>query len=182
MRFRDFLIDDIKKFCKGQTNTFPWLLSLEWDDNNDNKLPFNPYWYVPEYAQVEESFSYLYCINKSTQIQQFIQQLPNDFNSRITFIGLVISRLHIVRASREWGQNEIRAVEFLKTFSNIGELSDIYENTINRIIQNRHPLLQFDNRIDNRTLLMKSVIAHTIILHASMDANVSPLTTFLHKL
>ncbi|CAG8523326.1 1260_t:CDS:2, partial [Diversispora eburnea] len=41
--FRDFSIGDVKKFCKGQTETLPWLLSLEWGDNNDNRLPFNTY-------------------------------------------------------------------------------------------------------------------------------------------
>ncbi|RHZ50620.1 hypothetical protein Glove_494g24 [Diversispora epigaea] len=40
LRFRDFSIDDVKKFCKGQARTLPWLLSLELGDNNDNSLPF----------------------------------------------------------------------------------------------------------------------------------------------
>ncbi|CAG8605014.1 8472_t:CDS:2, partial [Diversispora eburnea] len=36
--------------------------------------------------------------------------------------------------------------------------------------------------MDNNTIFIKSVIAHTIILHASMNPNVSPLTTLLHRL
>ncbi|RHZ88035.1 hypothetical protein Glove_26g184 [Diversispora epigaea] len=180
--FRNFSIDDIKKFCKGQTRTLPWLLSLEWGDNNDNRLPFNTYWYLPEYAQAEDAFRFLYSINNNSQMQQFTQLLPNNLNSRIAFMGLIISRLHTIRASREWGPSEIRAAGFLKNVSRVNGLSDIYKNSINKIISNRHPLLHFDARMDNNTLFINSVIAHTIILHASMNPNVSPLTTLLHRL
>ncbi|RHZ83844.1 hypothetical protein Glove_87g84 [Diversispora epigaea] len=182
LRFREFSIDDVKKFCKGQARTLPWLLSLKWGDNNDNRLPFNTYWYLPEYAQAEDAFRFLYSINNNSQMQQFMQLLPNNLNSRIAFAGLIISRLHIIRASREWGPNEIRTADFLKNVSKVNGLSDIYKNSINKIILNRHPLLHFDARMDNNTLFINSVIAHTIILHASMNPNVSPLTTLLHRL
>ncbi|RHZ74568.1 hypothetical protein Glove_221g80 [Diversispora epigaea] len=72
LRFRDFSVDDIKRFCKGQTRTLP--------------------------------------------------------------------------VSREWGPNETRAADFLKTINGINGLSDIYKNSINKIILNRHSLLYIDVR------------------------------------
>ncbi|CAG8754397.1 17589_t:CDS:2, partial [Acaulospora morrowiae] len=173
-------------------------------------LPFNPYWHLPEYARAEYSFKKLYSVNDKEPFQLFLQQLPQNLGARIAFVGLIITRLHILRASREWGPNENRAAEFLKNvlkinglldgykqtinkiFINrhsneknvlkINDLSDVYKQTISKILINRHPLLQLNSKVDNSSLLMKSVIAHVIALHASMPPEASPLATLFHKL
>ncbi|CAG8439539.1 3367_t:CDS:10 [Acaulospora colombiana] len=182
LRSRDFSIDDVKRFCQGQQHTLPWLLTFQWDDNNDNRLPFNPYWHLPEYAHVEDSFKQLYSVNDKGPFQPFLQQLPQNIHARIAFLGLIMTRLHVFRASREWGPNETRAAEFLRTVSTMDSLPVIYRQTVDKLILNRHPLLFINSGIDNGTLMVDSVIAHAVALHVSMPPDASPLATLLHKL
>ncbi|CAG8807146.1 12470_t:CDS:2, partial [Gigaspora margarita] len=132
----------------------------------------------------ENAFKELYSIGNKPPFQAFLQQLQNinAFRTRIALIGLIISRLHIVRASREWGASENQVSDFLKIVSTMNNLSTGYKQTIERILSNRQSLLHLDNTIDNINLFLKSVIAHIAALHASIPPESNPLATYFHKI
>ncbi|CAG8446787.1 12137_t:CDS:2 [Gigaspora rosea] len=77
-------------------------------------------------------------------------------NDLVTFAGVIAARLHFVRATREWTNNETKVANYLT--------------------KTRMPHHEVDE------LLMKSVIVHLIILHASIPNDGSPLAAYLHKL
>ncbi|CAG8524386.1 6565_t:CDS:2, partial [Gigaspora margarita] len=132
----------------------------------------------------ENAFKELYSIGNKAPFQDFLRQLQNinAFRARIALIGLIISRLHTVRASREWDASENQAADFLKIVSAMNNLSTGYKQTIERILSNRQPLLHLDNTIDNINLFLKSVIAHIAALHASIPPDSTPLATYFHKI
>ncbi|CAG8435114.1 11795_t:CDS:10, partial [Scutellospora calospora] len=184
LRHKGLSIDDLKRFCATHTPKFPWLSTFKWNDNKDTRLPFNPYWQLPEYRQAENAFKELYSINNKALFQTFIQQLQNAnaFRARIALIGLIMSRLHVVRASREWGAPEIQAADFLKVVNTMNNLSTGYRQIIGRILSNNQTFLRLDNSIDNSNLLLKSVIAHIIALHASIPPDSTPFAAYFHKI
>ncbi|CAG8452270.1 9401_t:CDS:2, partial [Acaulospora colombiana] len=98
------------------------------------------------------------------------------------FVGLIMTCLYMFRASCEWGPNETRVAEFSRTIFTMNSLPTIYRQTVDKMLLNRHPLLFITSKIDNETLMMKSVIAHAIALHISMSPDALLLATLLHKL
>ncbi|CAG8566862.1 8267_t:CDS:1, partial [Racocetra fulgida] len=79
--------------------------------NKDTRLPFNPYWQLPEYHQAEVTFKELCSIGNKAPFQAIanINAFRARCLARIKLIGLIISHLHVIRASLEWGAPEIQA-------------------------------------------------------------------------
>ena len=98
-------------------------------------------------------------------------------------IGLFFIRLHTLRASREWRHSETQSADFLTKELAGMNLPSLYKITATKILSNKHPLLQINNsNISNSDLFLKSVIAHIIALHASVEPNSSQLAMYLHNL
>ncbi|CAG8814456.1 22693_t:CDS:2, partial [Racocetra persica] len=114
----------------------------------------------------------------------------NDF---ITFAGVIAARLHYIRASYKWTKNETRVANYLTEEITAMNASSVYKEFLKKLLLNSNSLIQLfkDNDVDenlNRNssegdeFLMKSVIIHLIILHASIPNNASPLAAYLHQL
>ena len=59
----------------------------------------------------------------------------------------------------------------------------LFKTIVAKILSNIHPLLQiYNSDINNTDLLLKSVVAHIIAFHASVEANSSQLAMYLHRL
>ncbi|CAG8794358.1 5506_t:CDS:2, partial [Racocetra persica] len=141
LRHKGLSIDDIKRFCVAHINKFPWLSTFKWNDKE------------------------LYSIGDKAPLQAFIRQLQNinAFRARVALIGLIIIRLHVVRASRKWEVPENQAADLLKVIDTMNNLSVGYKQTVKRILSNDQSLIRLDNTIDNSNLFLKSVIAHSIV-------------------
>ncbi|CAG8751607.1 40619_t:CDS:10 [Gigaspora margarita] len=110
-------------------------------------------------------------------------------NDLVTFAGVIAARLHYVRASREWTSNETRVANYLTREIENMNAPSVYKKILNKLILNSNSLVQLlinneigpnNNEVDE--FLMKSVIVHLIILHASIPNDASPLAAYLHKL
>ncbi|GBB90017.1 hypothetical protein RclHR1_01690002 [Rhizophagus clarus] len=182
---RDFSIDDIRRFCEAQKRILPWLGTLNWEDTRENRLSFNPYCNLPEYNEVENSFMTLYSIGNKGPFQAFMQNLKQTMTltAKLSLMGLFFIRLHVLRASREWRHSEMQSADFLvKELSGLN-LPDKFKTIATKILMNNQPLLQINNPgISNSDLLLKSVIAHIIVLYSSVEPNSSQLAMYLHKL
>ncbi|UZO21060.1 uncharacterized protein OCT59_013464 [Rhizophagus irregularis] len=182
---RDFSMDDIRKFCDAQKHLLPWLGSFNWEDIKENRLSFNPYCYLPEYNEAENSIMYFYSVGNKAPFQKFIQNMNQNMTltAKLSLMGLFFVRLHALRASREWQHPEER-LEKLLTRELVGiNLPDLLKLIATNILSNKQPLLKINSpEINNTELLIKSVIAHIIIFHASVEPNSSQLAMYLHKL
>ncbi|PKY42427.1 hypothetical protein RhiirA4_397377 [Rhizophagus irregularis] len=182
---RDFSIDDIRRFCEAQRRILPWLGTLNWEDTRENRLSFNPYCNLPEYNEVENSFMTFYSIGNRGPFQTFIQNIKQTMalTAKISLMGLFFVRLHVLRASREWRHSETQSADFLTKELSELNLPDKFKTIATKILSNKQPLLKINNPgIDNSDLLLKSVIAHIIALHSSVEPNTSQLSMYLHKL
>ncbi|CAG8735253.1 16784_t:CDS:10, partial [Gigaspora margarita] len=110
-------------------------------------------------------------------------------NDLVTFAGVIAARLHHARASREWTNNETRVANYLTREIENMDAPSVYKEILNKLILNSNSLIQLlinneigtnNNEVDE--VLMKSVIVHLIILHASIPNDASPLAAYLHKL
>ncbi|KAF0487084.1 e3 ubiquitin-protein ligase [Gigaspora margarita] len=170
-------IDDLKRFCVAHTNKFPWLSTFKWNDNKDTRLPFNPYWIISEYQQVENAFKQLYSIGYKAPFQVFLQQLQNihAFHARIALIGLIMSRLHMVRASHEWGVSEKQAAEFLKIITHIKALHA-------SIPPDSTPLATYFHKIEacqNSFILTTVSDIESLMLSAVITGGGEPITRYV---
>ncbi|CAG8500146.1 9201_t:CDS:10 [Diversispora eburnea] len=187
LRQRDgFSIENVKKFCQAQRYILPWFNNLSWDDSQGNRFPFNPYWSLgSEYETLENSFQPLLSFNNR---QPFNSEFFKNFkkNSKwhhIALVGLMINRLHAIRASREWSESETLAAEFLlEKVKSVNFLSVAYKDTITKIVKNEHEFLRIHQDTSTQDLLIKSVIGHVIALHASVPSTSSPLAHLLQNL
>ncbi|CAB4416537.1 unnamed protein product [Rhizophagus irregularis] len=185
LRNREYSMDDIKKFCQGQTNALPWLGSLAWDNNQETRLQFNAYYSLKDYSDVENCFSMLYSYNHRDQFNQIFKALKRkeSINARISFMGIILNRLHAIRATKDWAHVENQVAGFLnEKIEQISSLSIIYRKIIKDITTNQCPLLYLDIEISNSDLLIKSVVGHVIALHSSLPADASPLANLLQNL
>ncbi|CAG8497455.1 18961_t:CDS:2 [Racocetra fulgida] len=114
-------------------------------------------------------------------------------NDLITFAGVIAARLHYIRASYKWTKNEKRVANYLTKEITAMNASSVYKEFLKKLLLNSNSLIQLfkDNEVDenlNRNdsegdeFLMKSVIIHLIIVHASIPNNASPLAAYLHQL
>ncbi|GBC14226.1 hypothetical protein GLOIN_2v1789429 [Rhizophagus irregularis DAOM 181602=DAOM 197198] len=182
---RGFSIDDIKRFCEAQKNFLPWLKTFNWEDINENRLSFNPYCNMPEYNETEDSFITFYSIGNKAPFQTFVQKMKQNMTTtaKLSFMGLLFVRLHALRASREWRHSEVQSADLLTKELAGMNISNVFKRIATNILSNNQPLLRiYNSGIDNTELILKSVIAHIIAYHASLEPNSSPLATYLHNL
>jgi hypothetical protein len=70
-----------------------------------------------------------------------------------------------------------------KELAGMNNFPALFKTITTKILSNRQPLLQInDPRINNTDLILKSVIAHIIAFHASVEPNSSQLAMYLHRL
>ncbi|CAG8448575.1 852_t:CDS:2 [Dentiscutata erythropus] len=213
LRSCDFSMQDIKDLCESQEQPFPWLKEISWGDKV-NRLSFNPYWLHQDYKYAEDYYYHIYNIyeadtnmNFASYLEMERSKMPNMIykildwgfgwpnnkllqkNDLVTFAGVIVVRLHYIRASRKWTDNEKRIVNCLTTEIEAMNVSPIYKNMLKKLLSNSNSLIQLleedevspeDNTIDE--FLMKSVIVHLIILHSSIQNDTSPLAAYLHQL
>ncbi|PKC05361.1 hypothetical protein RhiirA5_485721 [Rhizophagus irregularis] len=182
---RGFSIDDIKRFCEAQRNFLPWLRTFNWEDAKENRLPFNPYCNLNEYDEAENSFMIFYSIGNKAPFQTFVQKMKQNMTltAKLSLMGLLFVRLHALRASREWRHSEVQSADFLTKELAGMNISNVFKRIATNILSNNQPLLRiYNSGIDNTELILKSVIAHIIAYHASLEPNSSPLATYLHNL
>ncbi|PKY30496.1 hypothetical protein RhiirB3_447614, partial [Rhizophagus irregularis] len=182
---RGFSIDDIRRFCEAQEIILPWFKTLDWGDAKENRLPFNPYCNLSEYNETEDSFITFYSIGNKAPFQTFVQKMKQNMTTtaKLSLMGLLFVRLHALRASREWQHSELQSAEFLNKELAGMNLSNSFKRIATNILSNNQPLLRiYNSRIDNTELILKSVIAHIIAYHASLEPNSSPLAMYLHNL
>ncbi|CAG8553388.1 25421_t:CDS:2, partial [Racocetra persica] len=199
LRSCNFSMKDIRDLCESQEQPFPWLNEIPWEDQ-ENWLSFNPYWLHQDYRYAEDYYYHVYDDSKRDEanVNRFFalylkiarSKMPNmKKNDLVIFAGVIVARLHYIRASREWTDNEIRIVDYLTKEIETMNVSSIYKEMFLKLKLNSNSLIQLlkdnevdleDNKVDE--LLMKSVIVHLIIVHASIPDNESPLAAYLHQL
>ncbi|CAG8510048.1 23700_t:CDS:10 [Cetraspora pellucida] len=186
LRDNGLSMNEVRTFCEAQQQILPWLGDLSWDSKNETRLPFNPYWCLKDYVIVEKSFTTFHNLNDKASFNSFFTSLKKKEStdkSLIALMGFIISRLHVIRASRDWTDEEGKVAEFLKgKVDQSSTPSTIYKQTIKSIISNNHPLLGVNPTVTNSELLVKSVVGHVIALHASIPAESNPLSYMLHNL
>ncbi|CAG8479091.1 963_t:CDS:10 [Gigaspora margarita] len=103
--------------------------------------------------------------------------------SHLSLMGLIFSRLHAIRTSRQWTENETSIASMLQEkIESVDHLPTIYKITIKSLISNEHMLLRLTEAVNNQDLMIKSAIGHIISLHASIRHDSSPLANLLQNL
>src|SRR5581483_11520372 len=110
-------------------------------------------------------------------------KLNVTLTAKLSLMGLFFVRFHALRSSREWQHPEVQSANFL-TEELVGtNLPGLFKTIATNILSNKQPLLRIDNAaISNTELFIKSVIAHIVIFHASVEPNSSQLAMYLHRL
>ncbi|CAG8443124.1 10027_t:CDS:10 [Scutellospora calospora] len=185
LRQRGYAIDDVKKLGESHKEILPWFNSFSWNNDDESRLPFNPYWSVPDYAEAEKAFSNLLNFKNKAPLNQFLDRirLNDSIDAQIAIIGIIVSKLYAFRASRKLVDIEKQAADYINyEITGIGNLPAIYKQIIARILSNKTLLFQLSPQMSSTELIMKSVIIHIIGAHASLSEDSSPLTAYLHKL
>ncbi|CAG8448567.1 1498_t:CDS:10 [Acaulospora colombiana] len=185
LRQRGFASDEIRRFCEAQSEFLPWFNDFKWDNNEQGRLPFNPYWSVDGHAETEKAFSNFYNVNNKAPFTQVIQRLKQDssIDIRLSMFGIAAANLHFVRSTREWLDPENQVAEYLlKEIESEMSLPEAYKQIIKSILSNDHFLFKLDAGISSGELIMKSVLAYVIGAHASLPTETSTLAGYLHNL
>ncbi|KAF0485179.1 e3 ubiquitin-protein ligase [Gigaspora margarita] len=186
LRLKEFSIDDIKRFCEVQQQIMPWLGRLLWDDN-DCRLGYNPYWYVKQYKQAEFAAARMLSRGDFKYLDKLWEDIldptaENSTNLRISFAGIIIMRLYIIRATREWIQSETLLAQKIETYINTPQIPQFFKNPLLGFLSNKHTLCKLVADDDNKQVYIYSVIAHIVALHISIPQDSSPLATYMQAL
>ncbi|CAG8756188.1 26806_t:CDS:2, partial [Dentiscutata erythropus] len=106
----------------------------------------------------------------------------NLINLRISFAGINIMKLYIIRAKREWNQFETMLAQKIKTYFDETQIPQFYKQPLLGFLSNKHALCKLVTDDDNKKIFMSSVIAHIVALHISVPQNSSPLATYMQEL
>ncbi|CAG8481554.1 7050_t:CDS:10 [Ambispora leptoticha] len=177
LRARGLSMNDLKQFYIIQQKTLPWLSDLPWNIDIDSRLPFNPYYLLKEYEEAENAMS-------GARFDDFLNKLSlsSQSNLRIAFVGVIVASLYAIQATRNLNEKENKMTTHLRVYLDNINISPVYKRFVEGLLANNYPLLQINQRIDNTNLIIRLVIVHIIAVHASLPANHSPLTLYLHKL
>ncbi|CAG8497316.1 2069_t:CDS:2, partial [Funneliformis mosseae] len=134
----------------------------------------------------ELAYTLFYHSNNQTQFDQIFQQYndksPNLSNKLLLF-GIVMSKFHSIRASREWNQNErVISQQFSNRLVNLTTIPEKVKATILNVLANTQSLLKINQGISNDELLMKSVLTHIIGLHTLLEPQATPLSMYMHRI
>ncbi|KAF0475938.1 e3 ubiquitin-protein ligase [Gigaspora margarita] len=184
LRRRGYSFDEVKRFCKKRPDELPWLIKFHWESSNSSRFPINPYWHLSEYSETEIAYANLRQIGNKVQIDDFLEKVEKgSMNSRLSLIGLIVMRLHAIRASHEWDEVERQLSMHLNSKINeMDSLPDAYKQTVTKLLVNTHDLYKIEPDTENSNLIMKSVLIYIVGLHASMNSDFSPLTAYLQEI
>ncbi|KAF0511337.1 e3 ubiquitin-protein ligase [Gigaspora margarita] len=183
LRLKGFSIHDINQFCEVQQQIMPWLSELVW---NYNRSDYNPYWYVKQYERAEIATNML-SYGDSRDLDALLEDIldpttENLISLRISFAGIIIMRLYIIRATREWNQSETLLAQKIKTYFNRPQFPQFYKQPMLEFLSNEHALCKIVPNDVNQKIFISSVIAHIVALHISIPQNSSPLATYMQAL
>ncbi|CAG8734289.1 13006_t:CDS:2, partial [Racocetra persica] len=188
MKATEILITTDVKYL--QRIFIPHLGEIPWN-NNDNRLGYNPYWCLEQCKQAEHAATRIIVRGDDTHLRELIKTILNPnadeiINHRISFSGMIITRLYLIQASREWNQSETllanHITKFLDNKQDKNRIPPIYKQTLTNFLMNKQELCRIGPEDDNRKVYMASVIAHVIALHISVPPNSSPLAMYMQAL
>ncbi|CAG8457357.1 17413_t:CDS:10 [Racocetra persica] len=184
LRRRGYSFDEVRRFCKRRPDELPWLNNFPWESSDSTRFPFNPYWHLSEYPETEIAYANMRRIGNKVQIDDFLKKVDGgSINSRLSLIGLLVMRLHAVRASRGWDEKERELTIHLKSkIDNMISLPDAYRQMVSKLLENTHNLYKIGTDTTSNNLIMKSVLIYIVGLHASMNSDFSPLTAYLQEI
>ncbi|CAG8500690.1 21661_t:CDS:2 [Dentiscutata erythropus] len=176
----------IRKLCESQEQPFPWLREIPWG-NEENQLFSNPYWLHQDYKNAEDYYYHVYEESKLAK-SSFASYLETVQLEKVDPSYLEMMRSGVETISNaasnatEAIQKEEKVAAYLTKEIDTMDVSPKYKEIIKMLLSNSNSLIQFlkDNEVDE--LLIKSVIVHLLILHASIPSDASPLAAYLHQL
>ncbi|RIB24398.1 hypothetical protein C2G38_2070146 [Gigaspora rosea] len=127
------------------------------------------------------------CCGDSRDLDALLEDIldpttENLINLRISFARIIIMRLYIIRATREWNQSETLLAQKIKTYFNNPQFPQFYKQPMLEFLSNEHALCKLVANDDNKKIFIFSVIAHIVALHISIPQNSSPLATYMQAL
>ncbi|CAG8447095.1 15140_t:CDS:10 [Dentiscutata erythropus] len=140
-----------------------------------------------EYKQVEFAAAKMSSRGDCTHLDALLEDIldptaENSTNLRISFAGIIIMRLYIIRATREWNNSETLLAQKIETYLDTPQIPEFYKKPLLRFLSNKHALCKLVVDDDNKKIYVSSVIAHIVALHISIPQNSSPLATYMQAL
>ncbi|CAG8515793.1 10695_t:CDS:10 [Dentiscutata erythropus] len=172
---------EIKRFCEAQQQILPWVRVLKTDC--DNRLGFNPYWYLGQFKQVDllvNTISYSDEISVSNLFNSFIGN--NEITRKISLAGMIITKFYLIRASRELNTNENLLIQKISKYLHSSQLPENYKTYLSNFMTNSHQLYKLTPNIENIEVFISSVVAHVVALNISISVNSSPLAAYMQAL
>ncbi|CAG8459689.1 1476_t:CDS:10, partial [Ambispora leptoticha] len=185
LRSLGFSVEQIKQLSLVQREYLPWISELPWDDTKRSRLPFNPYWILDAYTVAENAYKYSYSVFNNSRFDTLLKSLlqSHRVDERVAFIGLILARLHSPRIiAEELNNNEKKIYNYLRNQIQQMNLQIVYKDTVMKLFENKHPLIQLNPQTNDFQLLMVSVIIHIVAVIASLPPDHSPLSVYLHRL
>ncbi|RUS21593.1 hypothetical protein BC937DRAFT_92153, partial [Endogone sp. FLAS-F59071] len=165
---------ELREQCGLFQHVLPWVGNgyVDWNQINYSNQGFDPYAFISQTRQTYQAFSRLQMAADDSAI---IQLLPlHDFNSKFGFFGAAVNVLFIP-FSVQWDKGQTRLATWLAETQRV---TGTARQFIERILDRHSALLP--EAADNPVVIMRhSVIAHCIVLHASLEPGCSPLATYL---
>ncbi|CAG8573444.1 16784_t:CDS:2, partial [Dentiscutata heterogama] len=172
---------EIKQFCEAKQQILPWVKVLKTDC--DNRLGFNPYWYLEQFKHVDLLFntiSYSDEISVSNLFNTFIGN--NEITQKILLAGMIITKFYLIRASRELNANENLLIQKISKYLHSSQLPEDYKAYLLNFMTNNHQLYKLTPNTENIEVFISSVVAHVVALNISIPVNSSPLAAYMQAL
>lgn len=156
--------------CRRLKDIFPWITKLDWRDP-DEQGNFNAYAVVPGANRVVAAFTRMRFSDESTLLDELLPL--HTFHARLGFLGTAANILYLSRFREDWDNGRAACAKWIKAAP---DLPAGVRRTLDELIFKRPPQPQ-----SAKNMMKHSVIAHVIVLHASLESDNSPLARYFHN-
>ncbi|RUS34694.1 hypothetical protein BC938DRAFT_479135 [Jimgerdemannia flammicorona] len=149
-----------------------WVANIDWKLNY-GQTDFDPYCFNQQAVRAAEAFALLQTSHSDSHAAQLLPL--QDYYSRLGFLGVAVNTL-CIPITTPWDDGRLALASWLQGV----QVSPLVRLVLDRLVLDRvSPLIPRDAE-NSRALLLHSVVARAIVVHAAMNPECSPLARYIH--
>lgn len=170
---RDLSIPDLKQLCQNNREIVPWLDRLQWNEDSQSRLGFNPFLAFNEFPflEMDTAFSDVIVKSNTNRISAILKTNASQPTGLLAFLGFVMTRFYFVYATRELNHREKTAIDIIQALPEFQQLSPNVIRVVNCLMRNtfKSTLLQLTPAFSTDQIRICSVVIHSILISVALS-------------
>lgn len=170
---RDLSIPDLKQFCHKNREILSWLDRLQWSEDSQSRLGFNPFLAFNGFSFPEMDAAFLDVVVKSntSKISAILKTIVSQPSGLLALMGCVATKFYFVHATRDLNARERTAIQLLQTLPDFQQLPQKVKQVLSCLMRNtfESPLLHLTTEFSTDQIRICSVVIHSVLISVALS-------------